>query len=288
MEEVTVRYQEQEELLGGLVSMSGSLWMDTISAIFNFIDKTFVIAEVEIRKLRHDYFELITRSIQPILWLLILGQVFNRMHAIPTGNLSYISYMAPGILAQSVLFVAIFFGIAIIWERDLGVLHKFLVSPTPRAALVLGKALSAGVRGLSQAAIIYIISLLLGIQMNWHIPALAVMFAVVILGSGLFATFSLIVACIVKTRDRFMGIGQILTMPLFFASNALYPISIMPHWLQFFSHINPLTYEVDALRALMVSGAVSAYGVGTDVVILLISITLLVGIGAWMYPKVVI
>ncbi len=268
--------------------MSGSLWMDTISAIFNFIDKTFVIAEVEIRKLRHDYFELITRSIQPILWLLILGQVFNRMHAIPTGNLSYISYMAPGILAQSVLFVAIFFGIAIIWERDLGVLHKFLVSPTPRAALVLGKALSAGVRGLSQAAIIYIISLLLGIQMNWHIPALAVMFAVVILGSGLFATFSLIVACIVKTRDRFMGIGQILTMPLFFASNALYPISIMPHWLQFFSHINPLTYEVDALRALMVSGAVSAYGVGTDVVILLISITLLVGIGAWMYPKVVI
>lgn len=288
MEEVTVRYQEQEELLGGLVSMSGSLWMDTISAIFNFIDKTFVIAEVEIRKLRHDYFELITRSIQPILWLLILGQVFNRMHAIPTGNLSYISYMAPGILAQSVLFVAIFFGIAIIWERDLGVLHKFLVSPTPRAALVLGKALSAGVRGLSQAAIIYIISLLLGVQMNWHIPALAVMFAVVILGSGLFATFSLIVACIVKTRDRFMGIGQILTMPLFFASNALYPISIMPHWLQFFSHINPLTYEVDALRALMVSGAVSAYGVGTDVVILLISITLLVGIGAWVYPKVVI
>ncbi len=253
--------------------MSVSIWMGTISAILNFIDKTFVIAEVEIRKLRHDYFELITRSIQPILWLLILGQVFNRTHAIPTGNLSYISYLAPGILAQSVLFVAIFFGIAIIWERDLGILHKFLASPTPRAALVLGKALSAGVRGLSQAAIIYILSLLLGVQMNWHISALAVMVAVVILGSGLFATFSLIVACIVKTRERFMGIGQILTMPLFFASNALYPISMMPHWLQFFSHINPLTYEVDALRALMVSGAVSAYGVGTDVVILLISIT---------------
>ena len=163
-------------------------------------------------------------------------------------SILYLVY-GPGILAQSVLFVAIFFGIAIIWERDLGILHKFLASPTPRAALVLGEALSAGVRGLSQAAIIYIISLLLGVQMNWHIPALAVMLAVVILGSGLFATFSLIVACIVKTRDRFMGIGQILTMPLFFASNALYPISIMPHWLQFFSHINPLTYEVDALRA---------------------------------------
>jgi ABC-2 type transport system permease protein len=268
--------------------MSGSVLMDAASAVFDFIYKTFVIAEVEIRKLRHDYFELITRSIQPILWLLILGQVFSRTHAIPTGNLSYISFMAPGILAQSVLFVAIFFGIAIIWERDLGILHKFLASPAPRAALVLGKALSAGVRGLSQATIVYAISLLLGVQMNWRIAPLIVMVGVVILGSGLFATFSLIVACIVKTRERFMGIGQILTMPLFFASNALYPISMMPDWLQFFSHINPLTYEVDALRALMVNGAASAYGVGTDVAVLLFSLIFLVLIGARMYPKVVI
>ena len=124
--------------------------------------------------------------------------------------------------------------------------------------------------------------------MNWSIASLFLMLVVVIIGSGLFATFSLIVACIVKTRERFMGIGQILTMPLFFASNALYPISIMPNWLQFFSHINPLTYEVDALRALMVNGAVSAYGVSTDLVILFFSMTVLVLIGAWMYPKVVI
>ena len=268
--------------------MSGSVWMDTVSAIFNFIDKTFVIAEAEIRKLRHDYFELITRSIQPILWLLILGQVFNRTHAIPTGNLSYISYMAPGILAQSVLFVAIFFGIAIIWERDLGDSPQVPGKPYTACSTRFGKSpFRRRARSFTGSHYIYHITPD-GSSMNWHIPALAVMVAVVILGSGLFATFSLIVACIVKTRDRFMGIGQILTMPLFFASNALYPISIMPHWLQFFSHINPLTYEVDALRALMVSGAVSAYGVGTDVVILLISITLLVGIGAWMYPKVVI
>lgn len=96
--------------------------------------------------MRHDSTDLITRAIQPALWLLLFGEVFTKVRAISTGDVPYLDFMAPGILAQSVLFVAIFYGIGIIWERDLGIVHKFLVSPTPRGALVLGKALSAGVR----------------------------------------------------------------------------------------------------------------------------------------------
>jgi ABC-2 type transport system permease protein len=84
------------------------------------------IAGVEVRKLRHDATELVTRAVQPALWLLIFGEVFTQVRAIPTGNLSYIDFMAPGILAQSVLFVAIFYGIAVIWGRDLGIIHKYL------------------------------------------------------------------------------------------------------------------------------------------------------------------
>jgi len=95
----------------------------------------------------HDPTELLTRAVQPALWLLVFGQVFTRIHAIPTGNVPYIDFMAPGILSQSVLFIAIFYGISVIWERDLGILHKFLVSPTPRSALVLGKAISRGPAG---------------------------------------------------------------------------------------------------------------------------------------------
>ncbi|HQT91354.1 MAG TPA: ABC transporter permease, partial [Candidatus Kryptobacter bacterium] len=110
-----------------------------ISRIANFVNKTLVIAELEVRKLRHDPTELVTRAAQPALWMLVFGEVFSRIRAIPTGNFSYIDFMAPGILAQSVLFISIFYGIAIIWERDLGIVHKFLVSPTPRTALVLGK-----------------------------------------------------------------------------------------------------------------------------------------------------
>ena len=143
--------------------------------------------------------------------------------------------MAPGVLAQSVLFIAIFYGIAAIWERDLGLIHKLLVTPAPRIALVLGKALSAGVRALPQAAMVYILAWALGVRINWKGPALAGVAVTVLLGAAAFSTLSLIAACIVKTRERFMGIGQALTMPLFFASNAVYPISIMPGWLKAFA-----------------------------------------------------
>jgi ABC-2 type transport system permease protein len=245
-----------------------------------FFAKVFAITDMEVRKLRHDPTELLTRAIQPMLWLLVFGQVFAKVHAIPTGSLEYVDFLAPGILAQSVLFVSIFYGISVIWERDLGIIHKFLVSPTPRTALVLGKAVSAGVRALSQAVIVYLLALALGVKMHWSASALLGVIVLVLLGAALFATFSLIIACIVKTRERFMGIGQVLTMPLFFASNAIYPTTIMPDWLKWVAHVNPLTYEVDGLRTLMLAGAESTLGLPKDFAVL-------VAIGGWMYPRIV-
>jgi ABC-2 type transport system permease protein len=284
-----VRLFEHGGLRSGLASAArSSTTVNPLTPIMSFIDKTLVIAELEARKLRHDPTELITRAVQPALWLLVFGEVFTRVRAIPTGNMSYIDFMSPGILAQSVLFIAIFYGIAIIWERDLGIVHKFLASPTPRAALVLGKALSAGVRGLTQAVIIYVLALLLGVKMNWNPLALAGVVCIIILGAAFFSTLSLIIACLVKTRERFMGIGQVLTMPLFFASNAIYPISMMPAWLQVISHANPLTYEVDALRTLMIVGGASVYGIGLDLGVLLAATTLLIILAARLYPTVVI
>ncbi len=258
------------------------------SMIVGFVNKTLAIAELEVRKLRHDFSELITRAIQPALWLLLFGGVFAKTRIIPTGGLPYLDFLAPGILGQSALFASIFYGVAIIWERDLGITNRFLVSPTPRSALVLGKALSAGVRSLSQVVIVYGLALLLGVRLRWNPLALVGVVAVIVIGAALFATFSLIIACLVKTRERFMGIGQLLTMPLFFASNALYPISLMPDWLRPISRINPLSYEVDALRALMLQNGASSFGLELDVAVLLAWTVLLVLIGARLYPRVVL
>ena len=258
-----------------------------MSWLRDLVYKTFVIAELEVRRLRHDYTEVITRGVQPVLWLLLFGEVFSRARAIPTGGIPYLDFMAPGILAQSVLFVSIFYGIGIIWERDLGLTNKFLVSPTPRAALVLGKAVSAGVRALPQVVVIFVLATILGVRMRWSPLALLGLIAAAFTGAALFSTFSLIIACLVKTRERFMGIGQVMTMPLFFASNAIYPISMMPAWLQWISRVNPLTYEVDALRSLMVAGTVSAFGLGLDFAVLLGWTVVLVALGAKLYPRVV-
>jgi ABC-2 type transport system permease protein len=272
---------------GGLASPARPAPPNQLTAGIAFVETTLVIVELEVRKLRHDYTDLITRAIQPALWLLLFGEVFSSLRAIPTGGVPYLDLMAPGILAQSVLFVAIFYGIAVIWERDMGILQKFLASPAPRAALVLGKALSAGVRALVQAAIVYALALALGVQLNGNPLTLLGVLAAVLLGAALFATFSLIIACLVKTRERFMGIGQVLTMPLFFASNAIYPIAIMPTWLQVISHLNPLSYEVDALRALMLAGGTSSFGLRWDFSVLIIATVIMVLIGACLYPRVV-
>jgi ABC-2 type transport system permease protein len=111
--------------------------------------------------------------------------------------------------------------------------------------------------------------------------------AVIVMGAMTFSTFSLIVACLVKSRERFMGIGQLLTMPLFFASNAIYPIDLMPGWLKLVAHINPLTYQVDALRALMIRGGQSHFGLQLDFVVLAASFTLLLVLGARIYANLV-
>jgi ABC-2 type transport system permease protein len=237
---------------------------------------------VELQKLRHDRTELITRAIQPALWLLIFGETFTRLRAIPTGNVPYLDYLAPGILAQSALFISIFYGIQIIWERDAGVLAKLLVTPTPRIALVTGKAFAAGVRALVQALVVLVLAAVLGVGLTANPLRLLAMCVVVILGSAFFCCLSITIAGLVLTRDRLMGIGQAITMPLFFGSNALYPVSLMPGWLRVINRVNPLGYEVDALRGLLIG---TPAALGTDFLVLMLAAALMVTVASALLPR---
>jgi len=255
--------------------------------LVDFMGQSIAIGESEMKKLLRDPTELFSRAVQPILWLVVFGQVFSRVRGIPTGNVSYLAFMCPGILAQSVLFSAIFYGIAVIWERDLGIVHKLLVSPAYRGALVFGKAISAGFRGLVQAFIIYVLAYLMRIETTLRPQSILGVLLAVLLGSAIFSTFSLIIACIVKTRERFMGIGQVLTMPLFFASNAIYPLELMPNWLLAFARINPLTYLVDILRGFMIQGGHTAYGFIFDFAILGLIYVVLLIIASKLYPTLI-
>lgn len=252
----------------------------------SFVMQSLVVAHAEVLKLRHDPTELVTRAVQPVLWLIVFGQVMAKIHGIPTGSLGYLDFLTPGILAQSSLFVAIFYGINVIWERDLGILVKYIASPAARGALVLGKGLAAGIRGVAQAVIIFVVSAILGVHLRFTPASVTIVLAAIVLGAAIFCTFSLIIACVVKTRDRFMGIGQILTMPLFFASNAIYPITLMPPWLSAIARVNPLTYQVDAVRSVMIESAQSGIGLGTDFAVMTAALVVLLTIAARMYPTI--
>jgi ABC-2 type transport system permease protein len=228
-------------------------WDSPVADLRRLVSRIVTLCWVEVRKIRHDRTELYTRAIQPALWLLIYGETFTRLHAIPTPKgISYMAYLAPGILAQSALFIAIFYGIQIIWERDAGVLTKLMVTPTPRSALITGKAFAAGVRSLIQGVVIVVLAAILGVALTHNPLKLLAAAAILVLGSAFFSCLSMSIAGVALARDRLMGIGQAITMPLFFSSSALYPIDKMPGWLQAISKVNPLTYQIEALRGLLI------------------------------------
>ncbi|MDT5347440.1 MAG: type transport system permease protein [Mycobacterium sp.] len=211
---------------------------------------TFAI--VELQKLQHDRTELVTRMVQPALWLLIFGTTFSHLRVIDTGSVSYLAFLAPGIIAQSALFISIFYGIQIIWDRDAGILAKLMVTPSPASALITGKAFAAGVRSVAQVVGVMALAYVMNVGLTTNPLRILAAMGAVMLGAAFFACLSMTLAGLVRSRDRLMGIGQAITMPLFFASNALYPVDVMPAWLHVLSRVNPLSYEVDALRALLI------------------------------------
>jgi len=249
-----------------------------MTSVKNFIVKTGIILEFEVRKIIHDPFELFVRMIQPILWLIVFGTMFNQYRIIPTGNLSYISFLTPGVIAQSILFTSIFYGIAITWDKDSGILAKLMVTPTSRGSIVLGKGLSAGFRGIVQSAVIILLAIPLGVTFVFTPLNLLCVVGIIVLASTCFACLSIVFASFLRRRERFMGVIQLITMPLFFASNALYPISAMPQILQDVTKFNPLYYVVDSLRSLLITNDLTNILLNFGVLLLFTTFFVLAGI----------
>jgi len=221
------------------------------------LKNVLVMIELELRRLRHDRTEIYFRAVQPILWIVIYGPVMSSVRAIPTGGVPYTDFITPGVMIQTTTFVSIFYGLMMVWERDSGILKKLLVTPASRYSMVIGRSMASGVRATFQALIILPIAFIIGVRFIPNPAYFALAFIIIFFASGGFAAISLLVASFMKTRERFMGIGQAIIMPLFFASNALYPIQLMPPILREFSTFNPLSYVVDAVRGLLITGDLS-------------------------------
>jgi ABC-2 type transport system permease protein len=250
-------------------------------------DGIVAMAWAELRKLRHDHLDILTRSVQPLLWLFIFGTALRRNHQLSGGYPDYQAYLAPGVMAQAALFIAIFFGLAVIWERDVGQLQRLLATPIPRMAIVLGKASGAGIRALTQATVLLTVIAITGIGIEWRPLQIAGALVLLVLGTAGFACLSMVLAALVRTRERFMGIGQLIMMPLFFASSALYPLSIMPTWLRIVARVNPLTYEVHGMRDLLL-GVSSGGTLWIDFVVGVCFLAVTATAAARAYPRAIL
>ncbi len=236
--------------------------------MLNFFKDIAIMLELEVRRIMHDRTELYMRVVQPILWLVVYGTIMGNIRAIPTGGVPYVDFITPGVIMQSTVFISIFFGLTMVWERESGILKKLLVTPASRYSIVIGRSMAAGFRAVFLAVFVIIVALLIGVVIVpnplYFIAAILIIFFV----AGGFAALSIFFACFLKTRERFMGIGQVITLPLFFLSNALYPMEIMPPILRDISAYNPMSYAVDAVRSLMITNQTSTLLIDVAVIVM--------------------
>ena len=248
-----------------------------------YVQTVYALSAVECHRIRREPSVLLLRAAQPLLWLLVFGAAVSRIRGLGPSGVDYQAYIVPGVLAQSVLFVAVFSGLSVIWERDLGISQRIVVAPVAPSAIVLGKAVGAGLRALVIALVVLVVAGVVGIPLRWNAPAVLGAMLATVLGAMLFAGISMVIASAVRSREHFMGVGQLITLPLFFASTALYPLSLMPEWLRLAAQANPLTYEVELLRHLLLG--IGPDRPGLDLLVLLLATAAPIAIAARTYPR---
>jgi ABC-2 type transport system permease protein len=201
----------------------------------------------ELIRFRSDRLRAITALVQPVLFLFVLGTGLSSLasHGLPSG-IDFKTFIYPGVLSMSVLFTAIFSAASIVWDREFGFLREMLVAPVSRSAIVIGKCLGGATVATFQGIVI------LALAGFAHVPYDPVLFLILIgellLLSFTLTAFGVMMAARIKQIQAFMALTQMLVMPLFFLSGALYPLNGLPAWLTVLTRLDPLTYIVDPMR----------------------------------------
>lgn len=218
---------------------------------------------------------VISALVMPAAWLIFVGL------ALPTTFTEhYIDFIAPGILVLTMLGASLQGGSLLIFDKILGFLNKFLALPSSRESILYGKILFITTRGLIQATVILLLAFVLGATFlsPW---SLAVTYGILAIFGVLLSSFSTTVALFLADHDSYAAFNAMVSMPLFFTSSALMPYSVMPHWLSVLAYWNPVSYAIDAIRALQ-EGVLAWGRIGA----LVLLATVVVGISIWQFRRV--
>jgi ABC-2 type transport system permease protein len=219
---------------------------------------------------------------QPILFLLALGYGLNPVFA-RAGEGNYFQFLAPGVIGMSIIFTSIFSGIEIIWDRQFGFLKETLVAPVSRLNIMIGRTLGGATVATMQGIIVFIISMIAGFRPdNWTL--IPFVFLIMLLIALLFTALGTAIASLLEDMQGFQLIMNFLVMPLFFLSGSLFPLQGVPSVLVTVARFDPLSYGVDALRALLIGS--SHFGLALDIVVLSFVTIFFLFLGSYFFSKI--
>jgi ABC-2 type transport system permease protein len=203
----------------------------------------------ELIRFRADRLRMITSLVQPLLFLFVLGAGLQQLSRAGTHGVQLKTFIYPGILCIAVMFTAMFSAASIVWDREFGFLREMMVAPIRRSSIVIGKCLGgatvAGIQGV-------IVICLAGLVHVPYAPLLIIeIFVLQLLLAFAITAFGVMIAVRIKQMQSFMGVMQMVVMPMFFISGALFPVSGLPGWLTVLNRLDPLTYAVDPMRRIV-------------------------------------
>ena len=219
---------------------------------------------------------------QPLLFLVSLGYGFGHVFQ-QAGQGNYMNFLAPGIIAMSIIFSAIFMGMEIIWDRQFGFLKETLVAPVSRMNIMIGRTLGGATVATMQGIIVFFVSMIAGFTpYSWALVPFA--FLVMILVSVMFTALGTMVASFLDDMHGFQMIMNFLVMPLFFMSGALFPLDGLPTVIATIARFDPLSYGVDAFRTLLIN--TSHFGLGIDILVLSVITFIFLTLGSYFFSKI--
>jgi len=224
---------------------------------------------------------LVTAVITPVLWLVIFGSGLR--YSLPTPGFNYQQFLLPGIIAQTILFTAIFLGISVIWDRQFGFMKEILVAPISRISIFAGKMLGVSTNAMIQGLIVLGLGFLIGVPLSIYIVGL-VLPIMIIITVGL-VCIGLAIASFMDSLESFGTIVTFVNLPMFFLSGALFPVTNLPSWLKWAFYVNPLTYGVDALRTIMMPGWPPLLPLHYDILIIIAFDFVMIIIGTYAFSR---
>ncbi len=199
----------------------------------------------------NDRIRIVSTLVQPLLFLFVLGSGLQQLSSAGTHGVNLKTFIYPGILCISVMFTAMFSAASIVWDREFGFLREMMVAPVRRSSIVIGKCLGGATVACSQGVIMILLAPLVHVPYKWQL--ILGIFALQVLLAFTVTAFGVMIAVRIKQMQSFFGVMQMLVMPMFFISGALFPAAGLPAWLTVLNRIDPLTYAVDPMRRLVFS-----------------------------------